>query len=73
MGPLVAPVFMSRFPGRGFFAYIISASIGLSIYGLYRRTRRKGLPPEEQSDFIMVAQTSVQVGELDDRLEEKTN
>lgn len=67
VGPSIAPVVMDATAPAALFAYTAAVHGLLVIFGLYRLTRRAGVPPEEQSDYVAVPRTTPAVFEFDPR------
>lgn len=68
-GPLLASVAMEFRGAGGLFQYIALISALLSLFVLYRMTRREALPNREQSVYVAVPQTTFAISELDPRYE----
>jgi MFS family permease len=63
-GPLVGGWFMDLAGAMGLPYCSAAILFFLSLYGLYRMTRRASLPLEEQADFVPLARTSPMVMEM---------
>ena len=66
IGPIAAGVVMERLGPASLFAFIAAVSAALTLFALYRMTRRVGVPVDEQTDFVAVTATAG-VGALDPR------
>ena len=66
-GPLLAPIFMDAIGAPALFAYTAGVHFVLVAFGLYRMTRRPGVPKSEQEPYIAVPRTSPAVFEIDPR------
>lgn len=52
IGPLLAGGLMTAFGPRAYFAALAALTGGLAIYDLWRKTRRKAVPPSQRGPFI---------------------
>lgn len=57
-GPVLCSLAMSWLGPHAFFGYIGTIAAGLTAFVLYRMTKRKPLPVEEQQDFVAVPRLS---------------
>jgi MFS family permease len=67
IGPVAASLAMSHVGGWALFGFIAMVHGGLAVFGVYRMTRRRPVPIEEQAAFIAVPRTTPAVFELDPR------
>jgi MFS family permease len=69
LGPtLAAPVMTAIGPG-GLFAYTTVVALTLSLFAVWRMTRRSAMPPEERTDFVNLPATSPALARIDPRAE----
>jgi len=52
VGPVLAGGLMTAFGARAYFAALAALTGGLAIYDLWRKTRRKPVPPSQRGPFI---------------------
>jgi MFS family permease len=52
IGPLLAGGLMTAFGPRAYFAALAALTGGLAVYDLWRKTRRKAVPPAQRGPFI---------------------
>ncbi|MGP1395125.1 MAG: MFS transporter [Inquilinaceae bacterium] len=67
LGPIIAAQAMTSFGVAGFFFYIAAISASLSVFVVYRMTRRPAIPNEAQGPFVAVPQTTALAVDLDPR------
>jgi hypothetical protein len=62
-GPVLAGSLISAFGPSAYFAMLASLTGALTIYDLWRKTRRKPVPPEQKGPFIS-AQPQTMTGQI---------
>ena len=67
VGPAIAPLVMEATTPSALFAYTAAVHALLFSFGLFRMTRRAGVPRDEQSDYVAVPRTTPAVFEFDPR------
>lgn len=67
IGPSAASLAMAALGPGGLFAFIAAALIALSLFTLYRMTRRRAKPREAQGEFVEMPQTTPMAAEFDPR------
>lgn len=76
VGPIVAGVLMQVFGSTTLMLYFALIFILLGVFALFRIVVTKGLPSEEQGDFVPISRTGTAAVEMDPRaepLDENTN
>ncbi len=67
IGPVAGATAMARFGNAGLFFCVAAMGLTLSLFTIYRMSRREARPNEEQGGFLVMAQTTPAVSELDPR------
>jgi MFS family permease len=67
IGPLAAAWAMSHIGPQGLFLYAAVINAALVAFALYRMTRRKAMPKDQQGQFVGLPQTTPMVEDLDPR------
>lgn len=68
LGPIVAGYAMQAFGPAALFAYVAAVATGMTLFALYRMTRREAVPLDNQTGFVAVPPTAG-VPALDPRTE----
>ncbi len=69
LGPsLAAPVMAVGGPG-GLFAYTTAIALAVSLFSIWRMTRRRPVPLEERTDFVNLPATSPALARIDPRVD----
>ncbi len=66
-GPVLAPLVMEITSPSWMFAYTGAVHFLLFVFGLYRLTRRRSVPLDDQEDYVAVPRTSPTIFEIDPR------
>jgi MFS family permease len=73
IGPLVASAMMSALGASSLFLFLAVVAAALAAFTRYRMSRRMARPPEEQSSFVPLPQTTTAAGQLDPRAQAPQN